>query len=161
MEKFQEYRQAARDKLKIADHMLTMTYPLVKDSKILLTVVENLFLALTNSMASVLYYERTFKRIPPFQNTFESKLNMFRARVVPKYKIKKEYVSLLVEIKDIIIMHKKSPVEFTRKDVFVIASDSYNLKKISESQIKEYISTAKQFIAEMEEIVSKDERIFK
>lgn len=160
MEIFQEYRQKAREKLKIADHMLTMTYPLVKDSKILLTVVENLFMALTNSMSSVLYYERAFKRIPPFQNTFDSKFNSFRARVVPRYKIDKQYVTLINEIKDIIVMHKKSPVEFTRKDVFVIASDSYNLKKISEANIKEYIASAKKFIAEMEEIVKKDEQIF-
>lgn len=160
MEKFQEARHKARKRLKIADHMITMTYPLVKDSKLLLAVLENLFLALANSMASVLYYERLFKRIPPFHDTFESKFNMFRAKVVPRYKIDTKYVSMINEIKDIIVLHKKSPVEFTRKDKFVIASEGYKLKTISVSQIRQFIENSKKFINEMEVIVSKDERIF-
>jgi len=161
MEKFQTAKHNAQKRLKIADHMLTMTYPLVKDSKLLLAVLENLFLSLTNSVASVLHYERLFKRIPPFHDTFESKFNMFRAKVVPKYKIEMEYVTMIKEIKDIIIMHKKSPVEFTRKDKFVIASESYKIKTITVEQIREYIKKTKLFIAKMEDIVSKNERIFR
>ena len=160
MEKFQECREKARKKLKVADHMITMTYPLVRDTRLLMAVMENLFLALTNSMASVLYYERLFKRIPPFHDNFDSKYNMFRAKVVPRYKINMEHITMLNEIKDIIIQHKKSPVEFSRKDMFVIASDSYKLKTISVDQIRKYIARSKQFLEEMEEIVSKDEEIF-
>ena len=161
MEKFQEYRQKARSRLKVADHMITMTYPLVKDSRLLLSVLENLFLALTNSMASVLHYERTFKRIPPFHDTFDSKFNMFRAKVVPKYKIDKKYVEMINEIKDLIIMHKKSPVEFTRKDTFVIANGGYKLKTVTIEKIKEYIQQTKVFLKQMEDIVSKNEQIFR
>lgn len=160
MEKFQEAREKARKKLKIADHMITMTYPLVQDTRLLISVMENLFLALTNSMASVLYYERLFKRIPPFHDNFDSKFNMFRAKVVPRYKIDTSNIHMLNEIKDVIIQHKKSPVEFTRKDMFVIASDSFNLKTISVDQIKKYISKTKIFLDEMESIVSKNEQIF-
>lgn len=160
MEKFQEARERASKKLKVADHMITMTYPLVKDTRLLVSVMENLFLALTSSMASVLYYERLFKKIPPFHNNFDSKFNMFRAKIVPRYNINKEYVDMINEIKDIIVQHKKSPVEFSRKDKFVIASDTYNLKTISVDQIKKYIVQSKQFLIEMEEIVKKDEQIF-
>lgn len=160
MEKFQEARDKARKKLKVADHMITMTYPLVRDTRLLIAVMENLFLALTNSMASVLYYERLFKRIPPFHDNFDSKFNMFRAKIVPRYKIDTSHIHMLNEIKDIIIQHKKSPVEFTRKDMFVIASNTYNLKTISVDQIKKYIAKSKMFLEEMEGIVSKDEQIF-
>ncbi len=161
MEKFQEYRENARKKLKVADHMITMTYPLVRDNRLLIAVMENLFLALTNSMASVLHYERVFKRVPPFHDTFDSKFNMFRAKVVPRYNINTEYITMMDDIKDIIIQHKKSPVEFSRKDVFVIASNSYNLKTVSVEQIKKYIAQSKHFLEDMEKIVSKDEQIFR
>jgi len=70
MEKFQELRELSKKRIRVADHMLTMTYPLVQDSKLLLAVVENIFLALTYIMGSVLHYERTFKRIPLFQDDF-------------------------------------------------------------------------------------------
>lgn len=161
MEKFQEAKEKARKKLKIADHMITMTYPLVQDTRLLISVMENLFLALTNSMVSVLYYERLFKRIPPFHDNFDSKFNMFQAKVVPRYKIDTSHIHMLNEIKDVIIQHKKSPVEFTRKDMFVIASDSFKLKTISVDQIKKYIAKSKIFLDEMESIVSKNEQIFR
>ena len=78
MEKFQELRDAANKKLQLADHILTMTYPIVKDPKLLLSVVENLFLAFSYGIGSVLHYERLFKRIPPFPDNFASKFELFR-----------------------------------------------------------------------------------
>ena len=57
MEKYEELRDMARKKIQIADHMLTMTYPMIKDPKLLLAVMENIFLALTNSIAASLLNE--------------------------------------------------------------------------------------------------------
>lgn len=160
MEKFQELREVAKKKVHIADHMLTQTYPLIKDPKLLLAIIENVFLALTNAIGSVLYYERLFKRIPPFQDNFSSKFNMFRARCVEKYKINKDYVGMIRDVKDIILQHKKSPVEFSRKDSFVICSEDYKMKVISIEQIKSYLDKTKLFIQEASYIVSKNENIF-
>jgi len=75
MEQFQEAIQKANQKLKIADHMIFMTYPLVKDSKLLLSIIQNIFLALTNAMSSILYYERLFKKIPSFNDNFDSSVS--------------------------------------------------------------------------------------
>ena len=161
MEEFQKFRDAAKKKISLADHMLTMTYPLVQDTKLLLVVLENIFLAMTNAMSSVLYYERLFKRIPPFTDNFENKFLIFREKCINKYKINPEYLNLLKEIKDIIVQHRRSPVEFVRKDRFVICSDNYKIKTISIDQIKDYIAKAKDFIQLTNFIVSKNEGIFR
>src|SRR3989338_8825470 len=108
MEKFQELRDVAKKKIYLADYMLTQTYPLIQDTKLLLAVMENIFLALTNAMGSILYYERLFKRIPPFHDNFDSKFNMFRAKIVDNHNIEKEHVKFIQDVKDIIIAHKKS-----------------------------------------------------
>ena len=160
MEKFQQLREESKKKLKIADHMLIMTYPLVQDTKLLLAVMQNIFLSLTYAMGSILHYERSFKTIPPFQDNFSSKFNMFRAKIVDKYKIDKDYVKFIEEVKDIIVQHKQSPVEFVRKDRFVICSDNYNMKTISIETMKEYLNKTKSFIAIASGIVSKNEEIF-
>ncbi len=160
MEKFQEIRDKAKKYIYIADHMLSVTYPLVKDPKLLLAVIENIFLAYTNTIGSLLYYERLFKRIPPFQENFESKFNMFKETSVLKYKIDKSYVADIQDIKNIILAHRKSPVEFARKDRFVICSNNYKLKTISVNEIKKHIDKAKLFIQEINNITSKDEGIF-
>lgn len=161
MEKFQILREEAKKNIQLADHMLTVTYPLVKDPKLLLAVVENIFLSLTNSMGSVLYHERLFKNIPPFNDNFESKFNMFHEKIIPRHNIDKDYERFIQEVKDIITAHKKSPVEFSRKDSFVICSDEYKMKTISINELKEYISKARSFIQETNTIVSKHEGIFR
>ena len=161
MEEFQLLRETAKKKISLADHMLTMTYPLVHDTKLLLVVLENVFLAMTNAMGSVLHYERLFKRVPPFTDNFENKFILFKEKCVHKYNIDPKYTGLLREIKDIIVQHRKSPVEFVRKDRFVICTENYKIKTISVDQIKGYIAHAKNFIQLTNLIVSKNDRIFR
>jgi len=161
MEKFQALRDAAKKRLQIADHMLTMTYPFVQDPKLLVAVLENVFLSLTNAMNSVLHYERTFKRVPLFQETFASRMSLFKEKCIERYDIDEEYLRLMEEIRSIIIEHKKSPVEFSRKDKFVICSRDYQMKAISLDIIKSYIFKTKNFVNIAEEITSKNESIFR
>ncbi len=161
MEEFQLAREKAQAKLKLADHMLTQTYPLVKDPKLLIAAIENLFLALTNAMASVLHYERTFKRIPPFVDNFENKFTVFKEKCVPRYNLGRRYIKLIADLKEAVLAHRKSPIEFARKDNFVICSDNYKLKTLSMEQIKKYIELTKNFLNETNIIVKKDERIFR
>ncbi|MBW2999063.1 hypothetical protein KY339_00180 [Candidatus Woesearchaeota archaeon] len=158
MEKYQETREKAVKNIKIADHMLTQTYPLVRDPKLLLVIIENIFLSLTNAIACLLNYERDYKRIPPFQDNFESKFNMFKMRVAQRYGISNDYLTFIQDIKSILVSHRKSPVEFVRKDVFVICSDDYKMHTINTSQIKDYIAKTKLFIQQIGGIVDNYER---
>lgn len=160
MEKYEELRDIARKKIQIADHMLTMTYPMVKDPKLLLAVMENIFLALTNSIGSLLYYERIYKRVPPFQDTFVSKFNVFREKCARRLNIDQELILMVQEIKEIILQHKKSPVEFTRNDSFVICSEDYRMKTISLEKMRGYISKSKLFIQNINNIINKEQQIY-
>ena len=160
MEKFQELREISKRKITLADHILTQTYPLLKDPKLLLAAIENIFLAYTNSISALLYYERLFKRIPNFQDTYESKFRIFEERCSFKYHIKEEDINIIKEIKNIIVQHRKSPIEFTREDQFIICSNDYSMKTIKYEQLKEMIINAKKFIDRISVITSKNEAIF-
>jgi len=161
MEKFQIARERAIRALKTADHMVSVTYGVVKDAKLLLAVLDNLNVALEETMNSILYYDRLFKRIPPFQETFESKYNMFRLKSARHYNLEAEYIRAIAEVKEMLDEHKKSPVEFVRNDKFVICNDSYNLKTLSVNDIRKHIARTKLFIQEANIITSKDEELFK
>ena len=160
MEKYDELREHARKRIQVADHMLTMTYPMVKDPKLLLAVMENIFLALTNSMGALLHYERAFKRVPPFQDTFVSKFSVFRQKSAQRYNIDPSHISMIQEIKEIILQHKKSPVEFTRQDSFVICSEDYKMKTVSLEKMKSYILNSKSFIQNIDSIITKNREVF-
>lgn len=157
MEKFQEMMELSKKKLHIADHILTQTYLLIKDAKLLLSVIENTFLSLSYSISALLYYERFFRRIPAFGEDFQSRFSIFLQRCVPAYKFKKEHILLIQKIKEIIIARKKSPIEFMRKDRFVICTDNYSLTTISFEQTSDYLKSAKEFINFVESIILKEE----
>ncbi len=161
MEKFQEAKLKAKTNIANADHMLNVTYKLVRDTKLLLAVMDNIFLALTNSMGAILYYDYLFKRVPSFQETFDSKFNLFRAKSMIKHNIPNIYTKLIQDVKNIILQHKKSPVEFIRKDQIVICSENYQMQVIDLNKIKDYIYKTKTFVQLMDKIVSKNEHIFR
>ncbi len=160
MEKFQELRETARKKIVIAEHMVNVTYPLVKDSRLLMAIAENIFLAMSYAMNALLYYEYVFKRIEHVSESFEEMFHTFKEKCVKKYSIKEEYIKMIRDIKDVIMEHKKSPMEFSRKDRYIICSDNYKLRSISIDQLKSYIPKAKLFIQDINSITVKDERIF-
>jgi hypothetical protein len=154
MEKHQVAKLRAERHMKIADHMLTQTYPLLKDPKLLLAVVENIFMAMRYSMEALLYFDRFYKRIPPFQENYESKFNMFRARLQQRYGILPEHVTTMQNVRELIMQHKNSPVEFTRGDRFVICSESFGMKTIDVTQIRKFIGSAKNFCNQVNHKVS-------
>ena len=160
MEKYKEAREKALNCIATADHLLTMTYPLVEDPKLLLSVVENIFLGLTNAMAALLYYERKYKRIPPFQDNFHSKYNMFKMRIIDRYDINKNYLDFINEIKEIVLKNKKSPFTFTRKEKFVICSKDYKLETLKIKDIKNHLQKAKLFIHKITSIIGKNEKVY-
>jgi hypothetical protein len=160
MEQFQELRDLADKKLKLADHILTMTYPMVKDPRLLLSSVENLFLAYSYGMGSVLHYDLIFKRVPPFQDNFASKYDLFREKCAKRYNISAEYLCIIKDLREIIIAHRKSPVEFSKNERFVICNHDYHMRAISLNEVKSYVEKAKLFIKNVSTIVSKDELIF-
>jgi len=161
MEEFQKYRELAAKNIKVADHILNVTYSLVEDTKLLLGVAESILMALTNTMYSLVSYERLFRRLPPYQENFESKYNMFRLKIVPRYNINKSHILFIEKMRDIIKKHKESPIEFVRKDKFVICSEGWKVEALSIRQLREFIDKTKEFFDYVYKITSKHETIFK
>lgn len=155
-----EFAQAKKY-IKLADHMLTQTYPLIKDPKLLLAVLDDVFLAFEHSMNSVLYCERYYKKIPPFHTHFESKFNVFKKEVVPRNQSLKIFVPIISDLQSLIIAHKRSPVEFVRKDKFVISTDDYKLKTISKEEMERKIKESKLFLIEVKKVLLQYEGSYK
>ena len=155
MERFELELEKAKKDIKVADHMLNITYKLVDDPKILLTVMNRIKSALTSTMLSLLLFERMYKRIPPFQENFDSIFNTFRARCTRRYNINIEYITLIQDLDIILKQHKKSPVEFSRKGKFVICSEDYRIKVLSLDKIKGFVKKAKLFIQETQNMIGK------
>ncbi len=159
MEKFQIARKEALQRIKAADHMLTQTYPLVRDARLLISVLSNIRLGVEHTMATLLHYDRTFSKIPPFHDNFSSKLNHFQNNSSRIHKMDK-YLSFIRRVNDLYERHKNSPLEFTKNNSFIICDDHYNLRPVTVKDLKEFIDEAKQFLMDVEKLTKVNEEIF-
>ncbi len=103
-------------------------------------------------MDSLLYYERYYKRLSFIPEDFQSRLELFK-RVAEKYNIDRESVQLIRDIKGICDFRAKSPMEFARRDKFIISDDEFKLKTINYEKIKDYLNKSKVFISKVNKIV--------
>jgi hypothetical protein len=150
---FQTLRNQALEKLKIADHLVGTTYSLVKEPKLLVSVIENIYQALDLTLSALLEYEKNFKTIPSYNQTFEGKMEVFRRKIVTKYDIKSDVTDFILDIKKTLDEHKKSNVEFTKKDAFVISDNNYNLTTLKIEDVKKVLIKAKHHVEELLKII--------
>lgn len=155
MDKVLDNISKAMQRLKTADYMLTMTYETLKEPKLLLTIANTLFLATKEAIDASLYYERHFKRIPPFnENSFEAKLDMFKKKLSLKYKLEKSDFGYINELRQINEEHKTSAVEFSRHEKLFMFDEDYNGETLDKERTRILIINAKLFIEKIYFIIS-------
>jgi len=150
---FQTLRNQALEKLKIADHLVGTTYSLVKEPKLLVSVIENIYQAFDLTLSALLEYEKNFKSIPAYNQTFEDKMEIFRRKIVTKYGISNDVTIFILDLKKTLDEHKKSNVEFTKKETFVITDNDYNLTTLKIEDVKKTLVKAKHHIEELLKII--------
>ena len=152
MERFIEMVKRANKLYDTADHLAYITYPLVKDTKLIITIIENLYASLVAGMDALLYYDRLYKRINPYSENFHSKFEIFKTKTAPRYGIDRQKILLILDLREIIKKRQESPMEFIRKESYVIASHDYQLKMISIEKTKQYLEDSKDFFEKLNRI---------
>ena len=152
MEAYQLLARKAFNNFKAADHLTYITLPLLKDTRLILTVLENLNLSLINGMNSILEYERLYRRISALPENLDLRLDIFKV-VGKRHNVTEEELNLIRSIKNILERHKNSPVEFSRPGKFVICADDFKIKTVSVEEIKQYLILAKGFLRKVDGII--------
>lgn len=140
--------EQAMKHLSVADHMLKVTYPMVRDPKLLLSVLEHIAKGMEDAIDVFLTHERKWKRIPPYGNTRLAKLTTLRKHA-KTYNIDIKDITMLEECDRILSKHKESPMEFTRKESFVICSDDYHLDALTPEKMKGRLQQARAFVDQL------------
>ena len=145
MEKFLQNIQEAEKTIRTVDHMIYVTFPLIKDKRLLLKIILETKTAIANCINSILQYEYLYKRINLYKDPL-SNFRTFKDKCAPRYEITGEEVKLVLELFDIVEKHKKSAMEFIRREKVVILSESLEQKTISVEKAKEFILLAKSIL---------------
>lgn len=154
MQELSQLIDAARQEHQKADHLIYMTYPVVKEIKLLIVAIDSIYKAVANCIEAVVSYEKAYKRIPPVKQDFKSDLRLFKGHCVKRYEIGKEILAFVDEVVRIADARKNSPVSFARGDSYVLCSHGYeNLNKIDMQMIKKCLSQLRDFIELSERII--------
>ncbi|MGV8168996.1 MAG: hypothetical protein ACP5N3_02975 [Candidatus Nanoarchaeia archaeon] len=158
MERFQELRDKSVKCVKVADHMLGVSYPLLNDPKILVSVANNLLLAVDYALSSVLEHERLFKRIQNYPAAVDSKYTIVKQKALKGNDLKG--FEVIKELMEIVGSHKDSPVEFPRQDKFVIASNTYEIRTLTVKELKDFLVKVRGIVEQLYEMTRKNDGIF-
>jgi hypothetical protein len=148
MEKWPEYLDQAKKHFKTADHMSYVTLTLLKENRLLIKIVVELSEATLNLIKAFLAYEYSLKRVRLYRDPLMN-LKTFQTKIAPKYLEKQDIVNL-VKILEINKKHKQAPVEFVKKEKFVILlGEEY--ETITLEKVKEFLTTIRKVLANFPE----------
>jgi len=155
MEKFLENIVAAEKKIQTADHMIYVTFPLIKDKRLLLKILQEIKNAVMDCISSILQYEYLYKRITLYKNP-KSNFKIFIEKCTPRYQITKEEINLILELFEFIEKHKERPFEFIKDDKVIILSNSLNQKTLTIEKTKEFLMLVKNILRKTRETFKKN-----
>ncbi len=147
-------RAQAENKLKIADHLLSTTFAIVKDPKLLVSVIDALYQSLDMAINAILDFEKNFKTLEYKEH---DKIELFRRKIITKYGLDPKMVDFYLELKSTLESHRKSGVEFTKKEKFVISDNDYNLKTLTYDDAKKKYNSAKSYVEQIFNIIKRYE----
>ena len=145
LEKHIESLNKAIKNIRISDHMLYVTYPVIKDKRLLLKILDQVYDSVIGVINSILQYDYINKRIN-LTNNAKQNFETFINKCAKRYNITPEETDDITELITIIEGHRKSPMEFTRMDKIVIMSESLNTLIIDSNKLKKYLSLAKNLV---------------
>jgi hypothetical protein len=141
--------------LRTADHMLYVTYPVIKESRLLIKAFEEIHSVVSKLIELILKHEYHYKRVQLYSNP-NLNLTVFEQRCAERYKLTEEDIVGIKQIIDIYQSHKSSPVEFVRQNKFVIMSDNLKTESITLPKLKTMLSAAKNLVKRTEITISSE-----
>ena len=151
-EKYIENLDKAAKNLHTADHMLYMTYPIVREKRLLLKILNEIYLVVLGIVNAILQYEYIYKRIKLYKNPKEN-FSVFKNKCAPRFSITPEQVEKILEIFNLAEKHKKSPFEFVRNNKIVIMTNALKTDTITIEKMKDFILTSKDVLRKADTII--------
>jgi len=148
-----ESMEKALRSLQISDHIVYITYPMMLDKRLLLKALETIYEAIVHIINSILQYEYLLKYIELYKNPSDNFL-VFKEKCAKKYNISETEMEEITELLSMAEKHKRSPLEFSRKDKIIIMSDNLKTNILDIIKIKHYLILSKSLLERVNSHIS-------
>ena len=151
---FSELLEQSKKEIKIADHLLHVTYAMVSEAKILLAVAGHVVNSARFSLEALLEFEKHWKRLDAYHPNFALEISIFRNKEIEKrYSFDPKFYRLLQKLLEIHRFDKEALVRFKRGDKYILANGGYNLSVLDLESLKRYSGLTKKFVENITNII--------
>ena len=151
--------EEAKRMIKTVDHMIYVTYPLLKENRLLIKILEQINNAVFNIINAIMQHEYMYKRIRLYSDV-RANIEIFETKIAPRYAIQPEYIVGIKHIFALIEKHKKSPMEFVRNNKFIIMSESLETENVTLDKLKFFLTISKEILKKAEMTITSDKSYF-
>lgn len=151
--------EEAKRTIRTADHMLYITYPVLKENRLLIKVLEEIYHSVRKTVDLIMAYEYEHKRVKIYSDP-RINMTLFEQKCAPRYNISSEEIIGIKKIIDLFESHKISPMEFSRQNTFVIMTEDLRTDSISVPNLKSMLGISKNLIRKAESIFGSEKTIF-
>lgn len=153
-ERYQELLDAAKKEIELADHLIYVTYPMIKETKFMLAISEHVIKAANQALHALLEFEHTYKRVEMFSTNFAVMISVYRNKIEQFYNFDQKFYRLLSKLQEIQRMGAESAVRFKRGERYVLAGHDYRLTTIDYESVKRYSNLTKSFVGKVDAIIA-------
>ena len=150
--------QRAVQRYEMAFHVLKVSYPMLKDHKLLMGILLNLLQSTEYAVDAILEYEKQLKLVSAYPENFNGKIDFFRSKSTKRNNIPPTIVTTMMKMKELVDLQKESPIEFSRGNRYVLSKRDYQLHSISIVELEDFANQTKQLLSSMQEIISHFDR---
>ncbi len=147
-----ELIQQSLKEIALADHLIYVTYPLIREVKFLAAIAEHVTKAAELALKSLLTYEREYKRIEPFADNFAVMIDVFSPDVQRRYNFGPEYMHLLKRLVELKQYNQESTLRFRRKDKYILTTQNYDIHILDLDKVKRFCQATKNFVNKVDEL---------
>ena len=140
----------AKKEMAMADHIATVTLPLIRDKKVFLSVLQHANGSINGAIKAYLLLQKDKRRLRMVPSSEEIVRQLFFETFMEDLDVTIREKMELDEINDVVIAHNKSQAELKRGEEYVIVLPNFSTVTVNQSQIKRYLSSTKNFISKVE-----------
>ncbi|MFA5406625.1 MAG: hypothetical protein WC307_04690 [Candidatus Nanoarchaeia archaeon] len=138
---------SALEELRLADHMLYVTFPLLDDKRVFLNAVNHLGNAIKIVIRDFMRLETDYKRLS-FMPSEDLLINEFVSKYATRLGLS-TFIEMIKSVTSFNNVRSRSSIKLKKNEKFIVISPEYSMVVLSIGEAKSFVRQAKDFINQM------------
>jgi hypothetical protein len=145
-EEYQQLIEKAYKEAKLADYMVYVTSKLVKDKKVLISVIDHINKSFILSITAYLTREREYRRVPPVPKEPLNLIELFFTHCAKDLNVENSLKNIITKINKALKAYDERGMLLQRSNKYVFISGSYELIDLKPKDVKEWLKLNIDFV---------------